>query len=313
MTAPAAFDLLLMSAVVLVAVRAIHAPRLFTGVVLYIAFGLLLSLVWVRLGAPDLALTEAAIGAGITGALLLDAAGQLGEGTGREGRGAAQRWAAALGCASLFLLLAAVSLSLEGGAPSLGPTVLDQMEQSGVTNPVTAVLLNFRAYDTWLEIAVLLAAAVAVLALRGRGSPLAALAPESSDPVVRTSIATLVPLALVIAGYLLWRGTDGPGGAFQAGAVAGAAAILLFMLGWSPPQTVLDRWTRPVLTSGFLLFGGIGVFGVAARGAFLGYPPAAAGTLILVIEAALTLSIAATLALLFAAAQEPDAGREERP
>jgi multisubunit Na+/H+ antiporter MnhB subunit len=47
-------------------------------VVLFIAFGLLLALAWVRLGAPDVALAEAAIGAGITGTLLLVGLGRLG-------------------------------------------------------------------------------------------------------------------------------------------------------------------------------------------------------------------------------------------
>jgi energy-converting hydrogenase B subunit D len=43
------------------------------GVVLFIAFGLVLALVWARLAAPDVALAEAAIGAGLSGALLLAA------------------------------------------------------------------------------------------------------------------------------------------------------------------------------------------------------------------------------------------------
>jgi uncharacterized MnhB-related membrane protein len=46
--------------------------------VLFIIFGLLMSLAWARLAAPDIGLAEAAIGAGLTGALLLDAYGVLG-------------------------------------------------------------------------------------------------------------------------------------------------------------------------------------------------------------------------------------------
>ena len=47
------------------------ATDLFKAIVLFIAFGLLMALAWARLQAPDIALTEAAIGAGLTGALLL--------------------------------------------------------------------------------------------------------------------------------------------------------------------------------------------------------------------------------------------------
>jgi uncharacterized MnhB-related membrane protein len=52
-------------------------PRLFEGVVLFVAFGLLMALCWMRLGAPDVALAEAAIGAGLTGALLMSSLARL--------------------------------------------------------------------------------------------------------------------------------------------------------------------------------------------------------------------------------------------
>lgn len=58
--------------------RVLACPDLFKAVVLFIAFGLLLALAWVRLEAPDVALAEAAIGAGLTGALLMAALARLG-------------------------------------------------------------------------------------------------------------------------------------------------------------------------------------------------------------------------------------------
>lgn len=71
------FDGLLAVALIWTALRALLVPELFRAVVLFIAFGLLLALAWARLDAPDIALAEAAIGAGLTGALLLDAVGHL--------------------------------------------------------------------------------------------------------------------------------------------------------------------------------------------------------------------------------------------
>ena len=70
-------DLLLVVALLWSAVRALTSPDLFHAVVLFIVFGLLMALAWARLNAPDIALAEAAIGAGITGALLLDTVGYL--------------------------------------------------------------------------------------------------------------------------------------------------------------------------------------------------------------------------------------------
>lgn len=72
-----AFDGLLALTLLVLAWRTLASPDLHQAVVLLVAFGLLLSLVWVRLDAPDIALAEAAIGAGITGVLLVGALGQL--------------------------------------------------------------------------------------------------------------------------------------------------------------------------------------------------------------------------------------------
>ena len=72
-----AFDVLLAVALLWSALRALTASDLFRAVVLFIVFGLLMALAWVRLDAPDIALAEAAIGAGLAGALLLDTVGHL--------------------------------------------------------------------------------------------------------------------------------------------------------------------------------------------------------------------------------------------
>ncbi len=72
-----AFDSLLGFALLWLAWRALASPDLFRAIVLFVAFGLLMALTWVRLDAPDIALAEVAIGAGLTGALLLGALARL--------------------------------------------------------------------------------------------------------------------------------------------------------------------------------------------------------------------------------------------
>ena len=72
-----AFDIVLGFTLLWLAWRALASEDLFKGIVLFIAFGLLMALAWVRLDAPDIALAEAAIGAGLTGALLLAALAKL--------------------------------------------------------------------------------------------------------------------------------------------------------------------------------------------------------------------------------------------
>lgn len=72
-----AFDLLLIAALLWSGGRALTTPDLFRAVMLFIVFSLLMALAWARMDAPDIALAEAAIGAGLTGALLLDTVGHL--------------------------------------------------------------------------------------------------------------------------------------------------------------------------------------------------------------------------------------------
>jgi energy-converting hydrogenase B subunit D len=81
MTFDMVFDAILALTLVWLCWRVLSAPDLFKAVVLFIVFGLLMALAWVRLQAPDIALAEASIGAGLTGALMLDAVGQI---TGRR-------------------------------------------------------------------------------------------------------------------------------------------------------------------------------------------------------------------------------------
>ena len=80
-----------------------------------------------------------------------------------------------LGRLSLILLLggfAVVLLRALWALPAvplhLGDAVAGKMDQSGVSHPLTAVLLNFRGYDTLLEIGVLLMAGLAALAVSGK-------------------------------------------------------------------------------------------------------------------------------------------------
>ena len=67
------FDTALCLLLMALALASMLSRQLVNAVMLYIAFGLMMALAWARLAAPDLALAEAAIGAGLTGALCFSA------------------------------------------------------------------------------------------------------------------------------------------------------------------------------------------------------------------------------------------------
>ena len=140
----------------------------FAAVAGFIPYGLLLTLAWLVLRAVDVALTEAAIGAGLTGALLIRAASRLhpAEAAAQaEAPGPATRVAAGVAATAVAAVIAVCLLRLPDPAPTLAPEVARHIPATGVGNPITAVLLSFRAIDTLLEAIVLLFGVVGVWSL----------------------------------------------------------------------------------------------------------------------------------------------------
>jgi len=198
--------------------------------------------------------------------------------------------------------LAYAILSLPSNAVGLSQAVNLHLEQSGVTNPVTAVLLNFRGYDTLLEMVVLLLALLGVWALGGA----AQFHEHAPGPVLDTLARLLAPLLILVAAYLLWVGAHAPGGAFQAGSVLGAAGVLLLLSGWRPRIALMALPLRLVLIIGPMTFVAMALLTLLSEGQLLTYPVNYAGVLILVLEAAATLSIGVTLAALFVGGHPQD-------
>lgn len=194
-------------------------------------------------------------------------------------------------CIGLGAWLLMVILTLPREHAGLGQTVAERMPESGVSHPVTAVLLNFRGYDTLLEIGVVLLALISTWSIQPARA-------EDASPAGRVQSAYLravIPMLVLFAGYVLWIGAKAPGGAFQAGAILAAAAILL-RLSDLPAVEACDRvFARILLTAGFGCFLLV-AFGLLATGrGLLAYPISQAGALILAIEAAGTVSIGLAL------------------
>ena len=63
-------EMMLLIFLIVCAVTAVTAKRTLVTVLIFDAFGLIMSTIWILLQAPDLAITEAAVGAGINGVLL---------------------------------------------------------------------------------------------------------------------------------------------------------------------------------------------------------------------------------------------------
>jgi multisubunit Na+/H+ antiporter MnhB subunit len=196
---------------------------------------------------------------------------------------------------ALTLILGWSVLALPPFSDQMVSLVSGNMGISGVENPVTAVLLNFRGYDTLLEVGVLLLAAFAVLSI-------------FPSPVIRSKqhpsqmaailLRWILPLTVLVGGYVLWIGSYAPGGAFQAGAILAGGGILYVIVGvrWHP---LISKAIPLLMVTGLLIFILVALSTIMVTGGFLEYPTSWAGGLILLIESAATISIAIILTVLF--------------
>lgn len=64
------FQLLLLVGIVVCGIAACLSNNLLICLIIFMAYSVMMSVIWVLLQAPDLAITEAAVGAGISGILL---------------------------------------------------------------------------------------------------------------------------------------------------------------------------------------------------------------------------------------------------
>jgi multisubunit Na+/H+ antiporter MnhB subunit len=299
-----AFDIALALLVLAVGGWSIIARNMMTAVIVFIAYGLLLSLAWVRLFAIDVSLTEAAIGSGATGLLMVIAAHKVAG----DARRVVQLSRGFHVLAGIFALLVAVGIAslafvLPGDPVSLAAPVMERLPESGLGNPVAGVLFVYRSFDTLLEKVVLLLALIGVWALARDADwgGLPGLRRYQHQSSVLTLLArTLPPIGFVFAIYMTWAGADVPGGAFQGGTVLAAMWILVMVAGVRKLPRVSSPLLRLAIVAGPVVFLLIGFAGFLVPGIFLAYPDGFAKPLIVVMEIALTLSIAVILGLLIA-------------
>lgn len=299
-------DLIIIISLIALAIQTIRGPSLFRAILHFVVLGLTLALAWARLGSPDLAMAEAAIGAGVTGALMMVAYRRLVELSPRNRNNAPaphSRLALAIAIAAGVLVgiigLAATISETEPGQAGLA--VVETLEPIGLGNPITGVLLLFRGLDTLLEIGVLLTAFLAARAVtRTQDLERSVSTQDPNTPLIGALLAVVIPLTLLVGIHLLKAGSQDPGGAFQGGAVLAACGVLLVLT----ERVSASRKPRLLVNLGLVagLFS-FSLIGLAAM--FTGQAPMTLPGLwaVYLIEAAMMLSIGLTLVLLFAGAE----------
>jgi len=145
--------------------------------------------------------------------------------------------------------------------------IKEGVRETGATNLVTSVVVNYRGLDTLGEVTVLFVGALGVGVMlftrpthRGR-------AREEASVIVATGSRLLFPLILLFGIYVFLHGHLTPGGGFQGGAVIASAFLLLYLA--RPGQTVSRVKLGVGEAVGGLVFVVVGVLGIVFAGYFL--------------------------------------------
>jgi multicomponent Na+:H+ antiporter subunit B len=320
-------DILLLAFLAICAIAILRLRDLFAATMMFGLFSLISAGLFTTMHAPDVAFTEAAVGAGISTILILATLAQ----TARREKSQAGRnvlvplivvWVT-----GAVLIYGTVDLPVFGDPAAaahnhVAPYYINESpRQIGIPNMVASVLASYRGYDTLGEVVVVFAAVVGVislLALRRRPAGVEYVRRNhEKHEVLRVVASMIVPVIMLFALYVQFHGEYSPGGGFQAGVIF-AASIILYALvfGLEAARRIIPpRVLGWLPATGVLIFGGVGVLTMALGGNFLDYnvlganPQTAQQRGIIMIEIGVGVTVASVMLLIYFIFAERNRGR----
>lgn len=311
-----------LSFVLISAVLAVHSRDLFVSTMWLSVFSLMMASNFFILDAADVAITEAAVGAGVSTVLFLSALALTGE---KEKAASSSRAAPSLALLVLSLVLFIVSFQHPRlGDPSapihshIAPWYLSETPNLiDIPNVVTAILASFRGFDTLGETIVVFTAGIGVLSVLGfkpsrnasiTGAQVARHTSRIRDHLILRVVGKLlIPVIMLFALVVQFHGEYSPGGGFSAGALFAAAVMLYGILEGADrslaamPESAMLR----LAALGASIYTLVGVAGIALGGNFLNYsvlsdnPVSGQQLGILLIEFGVGLTVTSVLIMVF--------------
>ena len=151
--------------------------------------------------------------------------------------------------------------------------------QTHIPNVVTAVLADYRGFDTLFETSVILTAGIALILIlvksKRQKNKFSSLPRTSirTDLVVQTTCKIVMPLMQLFALYVIAHGHYSPGGGFQGGVILGASFIF-YAISFGVPDAInrFFKSKRHILAFlGVLIYGGVGAICMLFKKNFLEY------------------------------------------
>jgi multicomponent K+:H+ antiporter subunit A len=238
-----------------------HRQR-FVALILLGAVGLVASLIFAKFSAPDLALTQLSVEV-VTLILLLLALYFLPQTSRPEtNRTRRVRDAILALCAGLGMSALTWAILTRPYESIAGFFLENSVPGGGGHNVVNVILVDFRGFDTLGEITVLALAGLAIYAmlenlkLDGNDADRAARSWNwDLHPIILSSLTRLLlPLALMVAVFILLRGHNLPGGGFIAGLITAIALIMQYLangVAWTHDR--LPDNMHPIIGAGLLI------------------------------------------------------------
>ena len=309
-------EAVLLSFLLIAAVAVCVMRRLLASIIIFTSYGIVMSVLWILLAAPDLAIAEAAVGTGISGVLFFVVLKriQVMEKEHREEEGRRRRLGWKTGgrhvprySYNIFSIVACLSftcvlLFTTSRLPPFGnpgnPTnnevperyIERGVQETGAVNAVASMILDYRAFDTFGETCLLFAAVCAILVLLRHDIPIGiydVFLHEMEEPrqniILKNMAFFLVAMIMIFGFYVILNGHLSPGGGFSGGAILGAGmALFAFAFGSASVRRFLSFKTFSVCTCAALLFYALAkgwAFFMGASGLSTGIPAGIPGNI----------------------------------
>ncbi len=274
-----------------VAAATLRARRALPAVMIVSGVGYSVAVLFILRGAPDLALTQILVETITLVAALLVLTRLPDDVLFAKHRGNGFRAVIAVAAGALMTMLALIIPGTRVATPVSDGLAGPAVEFGGGHNIVNVILVDVRAWDTFGEITVLIAAATGVASMiflvrrtgrAPRRPAVPASKPREPSPWLATTwmprrsllleVVTrmIFHIIVVFSVYVLFVGHDAPGGGFAAGLIVGLALVLRYIAGGAYELGEAAPWDPGILMgTGLFISAATAVYGVLAGGAAL--------------------------------------------
>ena len=278
---------LLCLSIVVIAIAA--SDSLLVVLVLSSVFSMIMATLYLLMSAPDVAMTEAAIGACISTAFIIKII--------QYAKPENRTWHTKLRFQNIYhflimLLVAIIFIYSFMGLEEYGNAnnrvniylakdyLANTKNEIGIPSVVAAILASYRGYDTLGETLVIMIAGVIIYFLLANTKKISNEIDDSEVKIERTSLwltpytrRILLPIIIILCFYIQVHGEISPGGGFQAGAILASAYIFFYLLNSEKENNYMKLINRLFKLSvlGFSLYLATGIITMLCGGVFLEY------------------------------------------